>query len=726
MMARFRLTPIALVVLSLGAWSDAWSQPATDGASATLDRVEISSGKRPQKQREVAGTVTAVQGEQLEALGAQDQEDVFKLTPGAQLNKGGPARALPTIRGVGTVTNSNALGTQQGTTGVYIEDVPFTDPWGFVGSADLAPFDLDRVEILRGPQGALYGSASLGGAVLYQLNKPVFGKRQFSVFTTVDSVSHGGTGQSIYAMANLPLGESAAMRAVLFDRNDPGYIDNIGTGQDRANSLRQHGGRVSVGLRPTQGVRLTTTLLHQETHANDTFAVSPDPGQLQINTPTPSTRTTSFTLANVKADVDIGANVLTSNTAYLTKKSDSSEDLTRRLANVGALVAPGLPVFSSVIAPIAITGKASSEEIRFASKEGAPWSYVVGAFYQRTTFNAVGSWVAPGGAAAWGPLGFLLPHDSIVDDKDHSVATEKAVFADTEYAFGNGLSVGAGGRKYRNHLEYGTDTVFLTQPLPSQASMSESGFTPKFTVKYRWGDQLWYALASKGYRFGGVNPIVNIPFKSDSLWNYETGLRLSPTPAIRADIAAFLVDWKDAQVNAVLPGPVPVNGIANVGAAKIKGLEGTVSWKVTSSFNLNASVALTDAKTTAAFTSNNGAAVASGTRLPGTAKLQTSLQAVYKFDGPFDTSGSFTAIQSHVGNRTLAIDSPMTAGSYNTTDLRVSFSRDAWEATLFVNNAFDSRGVAGAQIVPGFGSPTYTDYFLVKPRTIGVSLRYDY
>jgi len=107
---------------------------------------------------------------------------------------------------------------------------------------------------------------------------------------------------------------------------------------------------------------------------------------------------------------------------------------------------------------------------------------------------------------------------------------------------------------------------------------------------------------------------------------------------VRLDVSAFRIDWKDAQVNAIAPGPIPLNGIANVGKARINGVEMTAAWSVTGYLKLSANVAWLDAKTSEVFTSNNGAAVPAATRLPGTAKLQSSLQATWDFDGPWDTS----------------------------------------------------------------------------------------
>jgi outer membrane receptor protein involved in Fe transport len=737
-----RITPVCVALLawggsgsvlaqqSAGGAAPAAAQPASASAAAAqpadAQQVVISGSKRPQRQREVAGTVAALSGDQLEQLGAQDQEDVFKLTPGVQLNKGDPDRALPTIRGVGTVSSANALAAQQATTGLYIEDVPFTDPWAFVVSADLAPFDLERVEVLRGPQGALYGSASLGGAVLYVLKKPRLGVAEGSLLGTVNSVSGGGLGGSLYAMANAPLGENAAVRVVAFDRRDSGYIHNLGTGQDEANALRQHGGRVQVAWRPVQALRINAGLLTQRTHVDDAFVVSPDPGKLEVNTPTASPRTSEFTLATLKLDADVAGQLLTSNTGYLVKHSNGQSDATRRFAQVGTLVDPGLPALTSVLAPANTRGKAFSQELRLASNGDGALSYVAGAFYARTTFDIDAAFLAPGGAAAWGPFGALLPDDALAVEKDHARATEAAVFADAEYRFGNGLSVGLGGRQYHNTLRYVANSGFFGTPLVADNDLSESGFTPKLSVKYRFGEQLWYALASKGYRFGGVNPVSNVRFNSDKLWNYETGLRLALMKGLQLDLSAFLMDWKDAQVNAVIPGPVPLNGIANVGKARVKGLEAALNWKATPVLALNASVAYTDARSTSDFTSNNGSVVPSGSRLPGTAKWQAVLQGSFDFSGPLDSSGRLLLTQSHVGQRALTLDAGGSAPAYDTTDLRVSFARDAWELGVSATNLFDRRGIAGGQVVQGVGGPRYTDYVPIRPRTVGVSLRRDF
>jgi outer membrane receptor protein involved in Fe transport len=176
-----------------------------DEASKKLDAVVITASKRPERQREVAGTVSVLDGKALEARGARDQEDTLKLTPGVQFNKGDVGSNTITIRGIGTSTTNEGSGAQQGPTGQYLEDVPMASPQGKGTVYDPLTWDLDRVEVLRGPQGVLFGSGSLGGAVRYLFNKPNLSAFEASLKGEYAKVSEGDGAFSLYGMINAPL-----------------------------------------------------------------------------------------------------------------------------------------------------------------------------------------------------------------------------------------------------------------------------------------------------------------------------------------------------------------------------------------------------------------------------------------------------------------------------------------------------------------------------------------
>jgi outer membrane receptor protein involved in Fe transport len=210
-----------------------------------------------------------------------------------QFNKGDVASNTITIRGIGTATANEGSGAQQGPTGSYLEDVPMASPLGKGTVLDPLTWDLDRVEVLRGPQGVLFGSGSLGGAVRYLYNKPRFGQMEASIKGEYAKATEGGSTFSAYGMLNVPMSDAAALRVVAFDRRDPGYIDNLGTRKKDANDVHQQGGRVLLSVRPNKNLTATLTASTQKTDQGDTFSVSPDPGKLVHTSPNNSTRSST-------------------------------------------------------------------------------------------------------------------------------------------------------------------------------------------------------------------------------------------------------------------------------------------------------------------------------------------------------------------------------------------------------------------------------------------------
>jgi outer membrane receptor protein involved in Fe transport len=717
----FRLSALALALSA--AWPVMAQQaPAPASAPAAEDesqRVVITASKRAEKQREVAGTVSVLSGSDLERRGARDQEDSLKLAPGVQFNKGDVASNTLTIRGIGTATANEGSGAQQGPTGSYLEDVPMASPLGKGTVLDPLTWDLDRVEILRGPQGVLFGSGSLGGAVRYLYNKPRFGQMEASVKGEYAKATEGAGEFSLYGMVNAPLSDTAAVRVVAFDRRDPGYIDNLGTKKKDANDVQQRGGRVLLSLRPTKNLTATLTASTQKTDQGDTFSVSPDPGKLVHTSPNNSTRSSTTDFYSLTVDWNLGAHTLTSITGHWRNKGSNLIDDTELFASQG-LVLP------QVYRPQTSHSKATSQELRIASNPGGTLSYVAGVFVQDVKGGGRGQQIDP--SAAFGIA-------TLVDLTSQGSGSERAVFVDTEYNLGKGWSVGAGGRYYRTEVESSsTGTQFGAPSNVGPISTNDSGFTPKLTLKYRLNnDSQWYAVAAKGYRYGGVNGSAPFkPYKSDSLWSYETGVRLAPAPGMQVDLAAFLLDWKDAQFTYFIPPTptvrLPQSGIDNVGKARSSGIEAALRYRVNAAVDVAASVAYIDAKTKVdvAIPAGRGAVTApAGSRLPGTPDLQTALQANFKFAGPFGSQGRANATYTHVGDRVMFLGGNKPADAYDTVDLGLSFARGNWTLATGIANAGNEKGVMSITGAPA-GVGSFAQYFLQRPRTMSVSLRYDY
>jgi iron complex outermembrane receptor protein len=707
----------SLMAAGLVASLPAWAQQAPAASEeADSQKVVITANKRPERQREVAGTVSVIDGTELEKRAARDQEDTLKLTPGVQMNKGDTSSNTITIRGIGTSTTNEGSAGQQGPTGIYLEDVPMSSPIGKGVVIDPLTFDLDRVEVLRGPQGVLFGSGSLGGALRYLFNKPNMNEFQASVVGSYARVSGGDGDFSLFGMLNAPLAtDTAALRVVAFDRRDPGYIDNLGSGTKDANDVHQTGGRLLLTVQPLRNLKATLVASTQKTEQGDTFSVSPDPNRLEHTAPNNSTRSTTSDFFSLTIDADIGGHTITSITGHWSNETDALIDDTELFASVGVVV-------PQVIRTSTGKSDATSQELRIASNPGGAFNYLAGVFYQTSDGSSRGTQVDPSA---------LFGIATLVDLTSTGGGTERAVFFDTEYNFGGGWSAGAGARYYRTTTESSQDGTTFGQPSPSNPPDGrDSGTTPRVSVKYRFGENLWYALASKGYRYGGVNGTAPFePFKSDSLWSYETGVRLVPMAGLQLDLAAFYLDWTDAQFTyfSIVNG-LPSGSIGNVGEARSTGIEAALRYKATQSLDFYAGVAYTDAETTAdtEIPAGRGSVLApSGSRLPGTPRLQAALQGNWRFAGPFDSQGRLNATYTHVGDRVMFLGGNKPADAFDTLDIGLNLSRENW--TLFggVANVTDERGVLSITGAPA-GVGTFAQYFLQRPRTMTVSLRYDY
>jgi iron complex outermembrane receptor protein len=717
-------------MLGFSAMAQAQQAPAAGGGvsktgAVELERVEVTASKRKQLQSDVAGTVTAVDGAKLERLGSSDNEDVMKLTPGVQFNKGAADASLLSIRGIGTNTNAGNQGFTQAPTGIYIEDVPFTDPFAFVSVPDLTPFDLERVEVLRGPQGALYGSSSLGGAIRYLLNKPNTRQTEGSVLTGFSSMSSGGSGWSTAAMANLPLADGkAGLRVVLNSRKDPGFIDNIGTGIKDSNSNRVDGGRAIFTWRPNADFDVTAIYLSQQSRQADgsgisTFDYATGAGysltptdRNEVKTALPQTVNSTFDLGTMQVNANLGDLRLTSLTGYQTKKRIQRDDFSRDFFD------PAFPG-DQWTSDVDLHTRTLSQEVRLAPVTAGAVNWLVGAFWMDADVRR-------------DQKVYYEPRASVPDlrIRRNGSANEAALFADAEVKLTKQLTAATGVRYYKTKLDYDRITGVDDSGTAIPYGTSDSGTTPKVSLRYAFDPQLSaYVLASRGYRFGGISNVglgtLAFPYKTDTLWNYEAGVRWTPSAQTSLDVSVFRIDWKDVQLATLANDPVSGRDFlvtGNIGQAKSQGIELAGGWKPNSTFSLRGALAYTDASTSGGITVG-GVPIADGTPLPGTAKLQGTLDATGYFEGPLGSSGRISAVLAHTSKRRAQIDSPMNLAAYSTLDLRLTFSWSQLDVSAFLNNAANTRGISGGV---DYTSALYTEFYPIRPRTAGVSVRYDF
>jgi outer membrane receptor protein involved in Fe transport len=670
--------------------------------AVTLDTIEVTASKRLKAQRDIPGSVGAIRGEELENIRAQGMEDFLKLVPGVSLTDHGSGQQIVVIRGI--VSSTQPLGQQFTgvTTGIYLEEIPFNDLFLPISVPDLNPFDLERVEVLKGPQGTLFGASALAGAIRYVVNKPNYGVWQGKAQATIRQTKYG-TPSEIGAVAlNAPLfSDNAALRVVGLYREDPGIYDsrpNNRSGRaDGGNTrdeediedIRQFSGRALASWNPTDELQISAIHFQQDTEQADAVASADNREVPQRNDiPFASPFDNHFGGTNLSAVYDFGATTLLYSGNLLDKEATylfhSEDGLLLEDQNDTAWY----NTFGNVI-------EGNTHELRWSSAaagDDSPWEWLVGVSrlaYQQDFWQYL-----PNPGPADQPPYTNPPRDpddisqadrtaSLLFATIDALGIETSLFGEATRRLGEHWEVTAGARAFETDLTAdalleGTQINALVGSDQSRNhfEIHERDINPKFSVRYLHDRNIQtYVLAAKGFQFGGVQ--VNPPgpvlvasaedrgfsfggYKSSSLWNYELGVRTEWLDRrLRFDVALFYLDWKDLQITLAIPvtpegtvipctpiGAVPcgeVNAtfglVANVGRAHSEGLEAAFQVLPFTGATFTSSAAWVNAVTDELFdTDNPQGPIPPGTRLPGTPRFQWSNVLAYEHELPYFTS----------------------------------------------------------------------------------------
>jgi iron complex outermembrane receptor protein len=701
-----------------------------------LEEIVVTAEKRQEDVREISGSVTAYTGRQLEILGAQSLQDYLTMTPGVEFNGDIPGESRAVIRGVSTTTEFDQ---GQGTVGYFINDVPLTEPYSVVAIPDIDAFDVDNVTVLRGPQGTLFGSASLGGSINYQAAKPDLTEYQLHVQGTGEGVSGGGLGGSGKLMVNVPVvSDVFAIRAVYVYREDPGYIKNVGTGVENANTTWVRGGRIEATLQPTSSTTINYLFLDQsEDTADIGYQLPYSVGTLEKSTRFPEYANFTTLIHNLRLDQDLGFGVLTATATFHEKNQYADIDATTYFG-------PVLPGIDPIHLLTDAYSRGTTYEVRLASNPGGRFEYLVGAMHDSTNewfdeyFQAANATKTV--EADWSPvLGAGIGAAGAPNNVFYYAllpfhGQETAGFGEATYHFNNQWKVTLGGRLFETKSQdtstYGgffniLDGYGLTSYLAG--SQKESGFTPKASITWTPNaDFMAYALASEGFRFGGPNlnpstPLYTIPptFRSDSLWNYEAGIRSSWFDRrFIVDTSVFYIDWSNIQL--LLATPTNLGYAVNAGRATNYGLEGTTTWRITHDLSLKTNLTYLQATLDSSYNPGSGQPIIpKGSELPGTAHWQVSNILSYDLE---DLPGKplFIVTQRYASDRAENFTGGTPLGSYSLFDARTSFRLpDNLTLSAFVDNVGNSHAISSASV----GALGVTQY-LFRPRTFGLTFDY--
>jgi outer membrane receptor protein involved in Fe transport len=706
--------------------ADAPQGSATD--KAILEEVIVTANKRSERLADVPMSAVVLSGQRLTESQATTLQDIVNRVPGLQLVSDSPVDNQLIIRGI-----SIGVGAINSSVATYVDEVPYTSEGPFANSATLAPnldtYDLARVEVLRGPQGTVYGANALGGLLKYVTNLPDPAQFGASFLTGVSSVEHGGVGYEAHGMVNLPLSDTVALRVVANDNRFPGYINDPSRGQSQINSVDRYGGRASLLWQadPSLSIRLTAQYQHLEAHDTgdvDIYPGSLQPvfGDLQQEKLIAQPQRVDNEIYNATINWDLGPASLTSSTSYSKANPALTQDFSWALgsyissllggANYGAGLTTSEPVHSF------------TQEVRLAWRNDARWDWMIGGYF--TDEGAHEIQATPPIDLNTGRILYNLQSSLGIYDIT-STYRELAAFGDVNYHITPAFEVGLGGRyssEKQSYRQINNGLVTGTNDFTTHSG--QDAFTYSADAKYKFDPEaMVYLRVASGFVPGGPNdalPGSPLPetFHSSTTTNYEAGIKGAAVDGrLNYDFDVFDVEWKDIQLIAAVNG---LYGVTNGGAARSRGIEGAVGYVPAHGLSLTANVAYTDARLTQDTPASvNGKA---GDRLPESPFFSGTLSASYEH--PLSSAiAAFGGVDWHyTGDRLseFVVGAPrQTLPSYSMVDLRAGVRVKAYELTLYVKNAGDARAISevSAETVNGLNAYSAS---LVTPRTIGLTL----
>lgn len=728
------------------------SENKTSQASQVEDII-VTATRRAERLQDVPVSITSLSQEDLTERGIVNYDGLATATPGVVLNRASANFNNFTARGIAT----NGYGANlQSTVAIYLDELPISSN-GNSTILDPTLYDVERIEFLRGPQGTLFGSGSLAGALRILTHDPDATKFDASVLVDIGTMAEGGLRQRYNAMVNIPLIEDElALRIVGFARNEEGWIDNVGTGIKDANTLVQYGGRAILQWDPTERFSARFMYSREISNPHDASLTNPTIGEYARRSDRPDLYQGDMSNYNATLEYQFDGARLTSSTTYSDYTGLFYVDLAGSYAQAFPFALDADAWDSTFV-----------QEMRLVSDSGGKFDWSVGGFYFRKRRDVDYNYRSNEAfLAAKGLTG--LPDEYYQRFGSHFVSHEAAVFGEMTYRFSPDLWL-TGGLRYgktdaqgfteaggynSNYLTlayfgYTNTPITVTGPYAAAEGVKAEEKGPSYRLSLSWRPSkaiTTYGAISTGFRPPIVNAQANsvstidpndivIPYGavSDNLINYELGAKGRWFDGkLFGDIALYLIDWNDIQVQANRVSD-SIQFATNIGGATSKGVEMSLTalpatgWMValTGSFN-EAKVDDLSAQEAAI----SGAVM--GVRLAGP-KASGSLRVNYEWQPMNGVMANASVAVSHVGSFPNAF--PNTPGkpniplptydytdSYTVVNANLSVAFEKVTIGGYIENLFDDRSI-------NYVHPeAFVDgrYGRQRPRTFGVRVGYEF
>ena len=741
---------------------------AEEAADDRLEEIVVTASKREQTLQEVGMSVTALTTREIEDMGLDDYLDFAVRVPnlGTAYQADGRFDAnAPAIRGIfGSGDAASAA-----TTGFYIDDVPV--------SVALHPrvIDLQRVEVLRGPQGSLYGARSMGGTIRLITEQPTLNETFGSVHSSLSTVEDGDLNYLVDGAINIPVVEDKfAVRIAAYTGMNSGVIDrlydptwtNLQTGQDFPNPAPAfnknedtdeedfYGGQIAAKWQVTDTFSVTPRFMYQKIEADGLPFADVDPEETDTIRYFDSDEAgeDEWWIGSVVLNWELESGTITSTTAYYERDTEEFEEEHTFLDFIyGADVGVGIPI-TPLESVLSTTSEYEnfSHETRFVSSLDGPINFTVGVFYADNEFIRgyppafqIGADAALAAAGGPPPPG-IVPNDLIFLTQQPEDVEEIAVFGEITWDINDVWSLTVGGRWYETEVDFeaASDGFANGGPSAFSGSQDESGFNPRAMISADLTDEVnVYASAAKGFRIGGINgqisptlcgdeiadlnlnPDALRTYDSDELWSYEVGIKTNLADnRVQINAAAFFIDWEDTLQNIRLACGFQFS--TNIGDAESKGAEIEIVAAPVAGLFLSLGVGYTDTeiKNSAGFPNN-----LDGDEISGVPDLTATASAQYVWPLFDDWSARVRVDANYYGESTSQNNNEVRErDSWEAVNLRAGITNDTWDITVFADNVTDERANLADNRSIAAETPGRPRIVTNRPRTIGLEARFHF
>lgn len=665
-----------------------------------LEEVVITAQKREQRLIDVPMSIAALSQRQMAEAGITDLQSLSFAVPGVLVAETGTQRRI-SIRGIGNLFGSSSL------VGVYLDEAAVA---GFPDQQlDLRVHDLERVEVLKGPQGTLYGEGAVGGAIRYITRDPQLEGFSGDLSLDASSTESGGSSHEVKSVLNLPLADNLGLRFAGQYANAGGWVDQPASGKKDINDYELFNVRTKLLWQPTDNMEIkSTVIVHRNAGATNISDENGDYHQAFDDPSTPSIDD-EYNFYNLTATYDMGPFNLVSSTGYL--------DANKMVTNSGGRCCSTDPdqVPHSLLNNFRSEAEILTQELRIATDGSGPWNGVVGLFYKDATLPIAAGQILfgrPGGTLG---VDLFEINEIFVEENSQSWA----LFGETSYAVTQRLEVGAGLRYFEDDRE---------QQSPKNGPIQKGSFdslNPKIYLSYAVTEDVRiYANVAKGFRSGGFNAGNRPPYDPESVWSYELGSKMSLMDRrLNAEWALFYTDYDDYQIVGRLPGE-PVEGansfIFNAGNAEIQGIDVSLMFFATDRLEMGFNGSYMDTEFVKIKVAPGSSSHAVGDPLDLVPQYSYTVWGNYSFNW-FDDSPGYIRLdynrqgKSHYRERAISPDYHNTSDILDMVNARVGWENGNWSLELYALNLLDEEGFIGPLSLANIASQP-------RPRTIGLNV----